>query len=624
MQDIKQFVESGQIARFPGGIHPPERKQPASEQPLRRVPYADELILPLRQHIGLSGQCTVRVGERVLKGQALTDAALHQGLPLHAPTSGTVKAIEQRPMSHASGLPEQAIVITPDGEDKWRERQPLPDYQQRDKAELLDIIQAAGVAGLGGAGFPTSQKLAQQKPVSYLIINGVECEPYICADDRLMREHARDIVLGMRILAYITGTDKTLLAIEDNKPEAIDSMRAAIAEYDDIELRIVPTKYPSGGEKQLIQLLTGHEVPSKQLPIEMGIIMQNVGTAFAVKEAVIDDKPLIERVVTLTGECIEQPGNVWSPLGTPVDALLEYAGFKPEQQQRVIMGGPMMGFTLPITAVPVIKTTNCILVPSTRELPPPGDEMACIRCGACAEVCPATLQPQQLQWLAKAKDYPALEENNLFDCIECGACAFVCPSEIPLVHYYRQAKSQMRNQAREQAKAELAKKRFEARQARLEREKEERLERHRKAAEARKQMQQQQAQEASEQPSDNDGKSSAVAAAIARAKAKKAAQEDGSSTPAQPADAESKQKSKKSAAVAAAIERAKAKKAAQQTARESDVEAESPATEQQRPAQDKSAAVAAAIARAKKKKQAREQQTSDDRASQSPDQEDKQ
>ncbi|MEC9320321.1 MAG: electron transport complex subunit RsxC, partial [Pseudomonadota bacterium] len=343
MQDIKQFVESGQIARFPGGIHPPERKQPASEQPLRRVPYANELILPLRQHIGLSGQCTVREGDHVLKGQPLTDAALHQGLPLHAPTSGTVKAIEQRPMSHASGLPEQAIVITPDGHDQWRERQPLLDYQQRDKAELLDIIQAAGVAGLGGAGFPTSQKLAQQKPVSYLIINGVECEPYICADDRLMREHARDIVLGMRILAYITGADKTLLAIEDNKPEAIASMQQAISEYTDIELRVVPTKYPSGGEKQLIQLLTGHEVPSKQLPIEMGVIMQNVGTAYAVKEAIIDDKPLIERVVTLTGQCIEQPGNVWAPLGTPVDALLEFAGFKPEHQQRVIMGGPMMG-----------------------------------------------------------------------------------------------------------------------------------------------------------------------------------------------------------------------------------------------------------------------------------------
>lgn len=616
MQDIKQFVESGQIARFPGGIHPPERKQPASEQPLSRVPYAAELILPLRQHIGLSGQCTVAVGERVLKGQPLTDAALHQGLPLHAPTSGTVKAIEQRPMSHASGLPEQAIIISPDGEDEWRERHPLVDYQQHDKAELLDIIQAAGVAGLGGAGFPTSQKLAQQKPVSYLIINGVECEPYICADDRLMREYAQAIVLGMRILAYITGADTTLLAIEDNKPEAIESMRVAIAEYDDIELRVVPTKYPSGGEKQLIQLLTGHEVPSKQLPIEMGIIMQNVGTAFAVKEAVIDDKPLIERVVTLTGECIEHPGNVWAPLGTPVDALLDYAGFKPEKDQRVIMGGPMMGFTLPITAVPVVKTTNCILVPSKQELPPPGDEMACIRCGACAEVCPASLQPQQLQWLAKAKDYPALEENNLFDCIECGACAFVCPSEIPLVHYYRQAKSQIRNQAREQAKAELAKQRFEARQARLEREKEERLERHRKAAEARKQMQQQQAEEAPQQEASHDGKSSAVAAAIARAKAKKAAQEGGNAAAEQPTGSQPEEKSKKSAAVAAAIERAKAKKAAQQAASESEAgadrsagsEASDEATAQPRPAQDKSAAVAAAIARAKKKKQARDQE----------------
>lgn len=531
MRDIKSFVEAGLIGQFPGGIHPPERKSPANQQPLRRLPLPAELVLPLRQHIGPSGQCLVKVGDNVLKGQQLTEAKLSQGLPLHAPTSGTVSAIEERPTAHASGLPEMAIVITPDGDDRWGPKQPLPDFRQQDRATLIEHIQAAGIAGLGGAGFPTAQKLASQKPIQYLIINGVECEPYICADDRLMREQADEIVSGIQILQYISNAEQVLLAIEDNKPEAIESMRNAITGIDDISLRVVPTKYPSGGEKQLIELLTGAQVPHNQLPLDVGLLMQNTGTAYAVKRAIIDGEPLLERVVTLTGECMHNPGNVWALLGTPIDHLLQQGSFQAEEETRVIMGGPMMGFTLPVTAVPVIKTTNCILTPTLEELPPAQAEMACIRCGACAEVCPATLQPQQLQWLAKAKDYDALEQHNLFDCIECGACAYVCPSEIPLVHYYRKAKAEIRNIAREKAKAELARQRFERRQQRLEREKQERLERHRKAAEARKKMQQEKAQQsapAADQPAATkpaQDKSSAVAAAIARAKAKKAAQQ---------------------------------------------------------------------------------------------------
>ena len=494
------------------------------------------MILPLRQHIGPSGQCLVAAGEYVHKGQQLTEAKLSQGLPLHAPTSGTISAIEERPMAHASGLPEMAVVITPDGLDQWGPKQPLPDYRQHDRATLIETIQAAGIAGLGGAGFPTAQKLASQKPIQYLIMNGVECEPYICADDRLMREHAVDIVAGIQFLQFISNAENVLLAIEDNKPEAISAMRQATDGIDDIIVRVIPTKYPSGGEKQLIEMLTGEQVPHNQLPLDIGLLMQNTGTAYAVKRAIIDGEPLVERVVTLTGEKMRQPGNVWALLGTPIDHLLAQGGFHQNNEARVIMGGPMMGFTLPVTDVPVIKTTNCILTPSLEELPPAADEMACIRCGACADVCPATLQPQQLQWLAKAKDYDSLEQQNLFDCIECGACAYVCPSEIPLVHYYRKAKAEIRNIAREKAKAELARQRFERRQERLEREKQERLERHQKAAEARKKMQQEKAaqtttqtggqsatqQSTTEQPAQD--KSSAVAAAIARAKAKKAAQ----------------------------------------------------------------------------------------------------
>ncbi|WP_244994778.1 electron transport complex subunit RsxC [Idiomarina abyssalis] len=497
MSDVKTVnrdFNTGIIGQFPGGVHPPERKQPASSRPIRRLPLPTELILPVRQHIGPSGKVLVEVGERVDKGQRLTEAGLSQGLPLHAPTSGVIAAIEERPTAHASGLPEQAIVIHPDGEERWGNKHALPDYHDVEISRLLELVQEAGIAGLGGAGFPTAQKLAQQKPLKHLIINGVECEPYIAADDRLMQEYADDIIAGTRILQYITRCNSVLFAIEDNKPEAIKAIAAAIDDDTQIQLKVVPTKYPSGGEKQLIELLTGYQVPSGKLPMDIGLLMQNVGTAYAVKRAIIHGEPLLERVVTLTGEALEQRGNVWALLGTPIQHLLDESGFNPEKKQRIIMGGPMMGFTLPSTEVPVIKTTNCILAPTDHELPAPDPELACIRCGACSDVCPATLQPQQLQWLAKAKDYDELEKHHLFDCIECGACAYVCPSEIPLVHYYRKAKAEVRNIAREKAKAEQARKRFEARQERLEREKQERLERHRKAAEERKKMQQEKKQ----------------------------------------------------------------------------------------------------------------------------------
>jgi electron transport complex protein RnfC len=302
-----------------------------------------------------------------------------------------------------------------------------------------------------------------------------------------------------------------------------------------MSLRVVPTKYPSGGEKQLIQLLTGRQVPSRGLPIDIGLLMHNVGTAYAVQQAIDLGLPLTQRVVTVTGENVSKPGNYWVRLGTPVAHVLAHAGFKPEKAQKVIMGGPMMGFTLGSLQVPVVKISNCLLVPSTEELAPPRDEMPCIRCGACADVCPAQLLPQQLQWLAKAQDHDGLNQQNLFDCIECGACAYVCPSEIPLVHYYRKAKAEIRDIAREKAKSEVARERFEARQQRLEREKEERLERHRQAAEARQQAQQQAVEQGAPNPND------AVQAAIARAKARKAAQaaaaaEQATEQPAEPKD----------------------------------------------------------------------------------------
>ncbi|WP_411360499.1 electron transport complex subunit RsxC [Pseudidiomarina salilacus] len=513
-------IEAGRIWTFPGGIHPPERKELSNTVPIAQLPLAATYTVPLKQHIGGPAEICVSVGERVLHGQPLSKAALGQGLPIHAPTSGTVTAIGPGRIAHPSAMADIVIRIAADGKDESVPQQGLTDYTQVSRAELLERICMAGIAGLGGAGFPTAQKLALQRPIDYLIINGVECEPYISADDRLMREHAATILDGAAILLHLAGTTKGLVAIEDNKPEAIAAMREVLADYPQFSLRVVPTKYPSGGEKQLIQLLTGRQVPSKGLPIDIGLVMQNVGTAYAVSRAIRHGEALTERVVTVTGENVQKPGNYWVRIGTPVATLLQQTGFVSEgDQQRVIMGGPMMGFTLPDLEVPVVKITNCLLIPSTQELAPAQQEMPCIRCGACADVCPAQLLPQQLQWLAKAKDYDGLEQQNLFDCIECGACAYVCPSEIPLVHYYRKAKAEIRNLAREKAKAEVARERFEARQERLEREKEERLERHRKAAEARKQAQAEQVAAGGNDPQD------AVQAAIARAKARKAAQQ---------------------------------------------------------------------------------------------------
>lgn len=518
MSAATKAIEAGHIWTFPGGIHPPERKELSNQSAIRQLPLAPHYHVPVKQHSGAPGDLLVQVGDKVKAGQALTQVGVNNGLPVHAPTSGTVTAIGAGIIAHPSGLADTIITITADGDDSATTLAPIADYTAVSRAELLERIKQAGIAGLGGAGFPTAQKLALQRPLDYLIINGVECEPYISADDRLMREHAQTIIDGTEILLHLAACEKALIAIEANKPEAISAFEALLHEHPKLALRVVPVKYPSGGEKQLIQLLTGRQVPSRGLPIDVGLVMQNVGTAYAVAQAVVQGKPLIERVVTVTGENVEQPGNYWVRLGTPVDYLLEQCGFKPESEQRVIMGGPMMGFTLADLRVPVVKITNCILVPSSQELAPAQDEMACIRCGACADVCPAQLLPQQMVWLAKAKDYDGLEQQNLFDCIECGACAYVCPSEIPLVHYYRKAKAEIRNIAREKAKAEVARERFEARQERLEREKEERLERHRKAAEARKKAQAEAVEKGGDNPQD------AVQAAIARAKARKAAQ----------------------------------------------------------------------------------------------------
>jgi electron transport complex protein RnfC len=456
------------IHEFHGGVYPPERKTLSSETPIADAGIPPQLVLPLGQHIGRRAEVVVAVGERVLGGQRLTDLS---GLPVHAPTSGTVSAIEPRPVPHPSGLEAPCVVIDCDGEDRWVDLDPCSDYRARDPEELRQRIFEAGIAGLGGAGFPTARKLDPGgAQIKTLIINGTECEPYISADDRLMRECADRIVLGTEILAHLVGPEEILIGVEDNKPQAIAALETSLDGRKDMRLVQFPTKYPSGGEKQLIELLTGKQVPSGGLPADIGILCQNVGTAAAVADAVLQGRPLVDRITTVTGEAVGKPGNYRVLLGTPMAYLLDRADCDRKQAQRLVMGGPMMGVSLATEACPVVKTTNCLLMPTAQELPPPQPAQACIRCGHCAEACPARLLPQQLYWYARAEDQENLEKHNLFDCIECGACSFVCPSHIPLVQYYRAAKGVIRERRAADAKAEHARLRFEARQARMERE----------------------------------------------------------------------------------------------------------------------------------------------------------
>ena len=611
-------------------MHPDDKKRLSNKAAIVQPTMPDLLTLPIRQHVGSEGICCVNVGDYVYKGQALSNATTPYAVPVHAPTSGHIVAIAPHVVAHPSGLTEMCVSIKPDDKDTWGELSPLADYTAVDKNTIVDAICQAGISGMGGAGFPTHIKTATSKPVEFLVLNGVECEPYITADDRLMREHAWQIRQGLDILAHIIEPKAIVIAIEDNKPEAIQALNIACQDKDAYRVVPIETKYPAGGEKQLIQVITGREVPRNGLPADIGVMMFNVGTCFAIADAILHGKPLIERIVTVTGDAVAKPANFRALLGTPVKHLLEEASYQAKKQTspKVIMGGPMMGFALADATIPVVKTTNCLLVPSKKELVDDNAERPCIRCSACADACPVSLLPQQMFWHAKAKEYDKAEDYDLFDCIECGACAYVCPSEIPLVHYYRQAKSEIRLQRDEKNKAEKAKQRFEARNERLEREKEEREAKHRRAKEARLAAKNNSdSQSASPAPSTEQNSSKdKVAAALARAKAKKAALQSANSDETSVADAKpaatnststtaSSPADDKKAQVAAAIARAKAKKAARQQLDESSAEvigSDLPQSQAKEEAStsasstqlqdEKKARVAAAIAKAKAKK----------------------
>ncbi|MGB1581332.1 MAG: electron transport complex subunit RsxC [Nevskiales bacterium] len=565
---------------FSGGLHLNDHKNESTGRPIRAAALPSRIILPLQQHIGAPAKPLVEVGDYVYRGQMVAEPDGYVSTPVHASTSGTVVAIGPQPVAHPSGLTGECIVIECDGKDVPLAEpalKPIEDYTQLDPNELRDRVRQAGVVGLGGAAFPSFIKLnpGPGAVVDTLILNGAECEPYITCDQMLMAERASEIVQGAKLILFAVRAPRCLIGVEDNKPESIAALRDAVEDLGDPRIRVVelPTRYPQGGEKQLVQTLTGKEVPSEGLPLDIGIVCHNVGTAVAVWRAVTKGEPLISRVVTITGAGVAEPANLEVRLGTPVNELLEQCGGLKDPNGRLIMGGPMMGFALKSEQVPVIKATNCILAAQAQDVRPQEAAMPCIRCGDCVEVCPANLLPQQLYWHARAEDFDRAQDYQLFDCIECGCCAQVCPSHIPLVQYYRFAKSEIWAAEKDKRKSNHARERHEFKQARVEREEAEKQARlAAKKAAIKKPKTQEVAAQSTAAPADDP-----VAAAIAKAKAK------ASNT------ADNGDKAQVTDPVVAAIAKAKAK-AADKTS-QADNQASSPAEDP----------VAAAIARAKAK-----------------------
>ncbi len=622
------------VYAFNGGVHPPEHKSESTKLPIARLPLPEKLILPLRQHVGNLPKLRVKVGDTVLKGQMLAEAEGNVSAAIHAPTSGTIQAIDDEVIPHPSGLKDLSITLIPDGIDKW---QPLTaiDWQHTPKPELVAKLRESGIVGLGGATFPTHIKLRTdgKSNVHTLIINAAECEPYITCDDMLMRERAEEIAQGIKIVQHILGAEKCVVGIEDNKPEATQAMHTVGESYG-FNVKTVPTLYPSGDARRLIHLLLGTEIPSDQRSTDVGIQVFNVATVLAIYRYFTFGEPSISRIVTMTG-AVQQPQNFEVLFGTPLSHLVKAAGGAHKDTTHFMMGGPMMGFDLPLADVPISKAANCIIASTPQLFAPPPPAMPCIRCARCADACPVNLQPQELYWFAKSDNFEKARDYQLFDCIECGCCSYVCPSNIPLVQYYRYAKSEIIAIDKAKEAADMARERNDFRLARIEREKLERAQKHAERALAGKEH----ADAPSSKNDDvkvtgDDAKKAAIAAAIERAKAQKATAATSGETPknAVPenpaiqkeiAEIDARRASvglveteknkpatevedEKQAKIAAAIAKAKAAKALAESAKEniSNENIENKASDSTNADAEKQAKIAAAIARAKAQKAA--------------------
>ncbi len=435
-------------ATFPGGIHPPDSKEATRDKQIEPLALPAQVILPLQQHIGAPVECVVAKGDEVKVGDIVAKAGGFVSVPIHATVSGKVKAVGSQ--MHPAGVAMDAVVIESDGEDTWADGVIVErDWRQIDIDQLKKMIQDAGVVGLGGAAFPTHVKLSPpaDKKIDTLLINGAECEPFLNADYRQMLERTEDLIEGIKLVVRILGCESSLVAVEDNKPEALAKLGSLLEGEHGIEAAPLKTKYPQGGEKQLVEALTGRQVPSGGLPMDVGCVIQNVSTILSIYDAVTKGRPLIEKVVTITG-AVKNPGNYLVRVGTSVlDVLTQVEGEISENLGKVIMGGPMMGLALPGLDVPVLKGTNGLVL---MEHPVPfAAHDTCIRCGSCVDTCPVRLVPCELALYAENERWDKCREYNVKDCIECGSCSYTCPAGRNLVQLIRYGKYTVMNEDRQ-------------------------------------------------------------------------------------------------------------------------------------------------------------------------------
>ena len=429
MLKLFSAFRKNKIWDFNGGIHPPEMKTQSNGTPLRQVPLAQRFVIPLKQHIGAEGELCVSVGDKVLRGQPLTRGR-GKMLPVHAPTSGTVTAIAPHSTAHPSALAELSVIIDADGEDCWIPRDGWDDYRSRSREELIERIHQFGVAGLGGAGFPTHVKLSPKEPekIDYIIANCAECEPYLTSDYRRMIEEPEKLIEGMRIILSLFDNAKGIFGIEDNKPDCIAKLTELTKDEPRMEVKALKTKYPQGSERQLIFATTGRAINSTMLPADAGCIVDNVDTIVAIYHAVKLGRPLMHRIVTITGDAIVDPRNFYVCIGTNYAELVEAAGGFKSQPEKVISGGPMMGMALSTLDVPCAKTFSSLLC-FTKDEVAACEPSNCIRCGRCISVCPAGLMPTKLSEIADHGDFALFDELNGCECVECGCCSYICPAK---------------------------------------------------------------------------------------------------------------------------------------------------------------------------------------------------
>jgi electron transport complex protein RnfC len=466
------------LFKIKGGVHPDDRKALAAGRPIEDLPLPALLHIPLQQHIGAPANPIVERRQRVLKGELIARAQGAVSAPIHAPTSGRIAGLGLYPANHPSGLSVRTITLQPDGEDRWHpDITGVADPFALAPDEVAARVAAAGIVGMGGATFPSAVKLnlRNRYELQTLVINGAECEPYLTCDDRLMRESSSQVLDGARIMAHALGVRDVIIGIEGNKPEAIAAMTAALPElaqaYGDADCSIqivkLPTRYPMGSEKHLVQTLTGQETPARGLTADIGVVVHNPATAFAVHEALRLGRPLVSRVVTISGGAISEPRNLRVPIGTRVDALLEHCGGFREEPERLVGGGPMMGQPLAETRVPIVKGSNGVLALSRAETAPQAAS-PCIRCASCVSACPCGLVPLDMAVHIRGGDLDGAVGRGLMDCIGCGSCAYVCPANLPLVQFFNHAKGELAARGRAKQKQTETRRLAESRQARLE------------------------------------------------------------------------------------------------------------------------------------------------------------